>query len=109
MKLISLGKLKEFFGGRQRVSEAVEINPGRDWKAILVFILVAGMTIIAFSAYLYWKINSGGFLATFVKDELPIETIDRGELKKVIEIYESKKTEFQILKNEKPVAIDPSF
>lgn len=109
MKLISFGKLKEFFGGRQRVSEAVEINPNRDWKAILVFIFVAGIAIIVFSVSLYWKINSDGLLATSIKDDLPIETIDRGELKKVIEIYESKKKEFQILKNEKPVAIDPSF
>lgn len=109
MKSVSLERIKEFFGGKQRVSEVAEINPSRDWKAILAFVFVAGVMIIGFSAFLYWKINSGGFLTTFIKNDLPIETIDRGELKKIIGIYESKEKKFQILKNEKPVAIDPSF
>lgn len=109
MKLVSLNKIKEFFGIKQRVSEAVEINPNRDWKIILAFIFVAGIMIISFSVSLYRKINSGGLLVTSIRDDLPIETIDRGELKKVIETYKSKETQFQILKNKKPVAIDPSF
>ncbi|MEK7157705.1 MAG: hypothetical protein AAB688_01360 [Patescibacteria group bacterium] len=109
MKLVSAKKIREFFGGKRRESEVAEINPSRDWKIILAFIVVIGVAMSGFSSYLYWRINSGGFFITSIKNDLPIETIDRNELKKVIQHYKLKGNQFQILKGEKPVGVDPSF
>lgn len=109
MKLASAKEIKNFFGGKRRVSEATGINPSRDWKIILVLTIITVVAVAGFSSYLYWRISGGGFFATPIKNDLPIETIDRNELKKVIQYYKSKESQFKILKSEKPVSVDPSL
>lgn len=99
----------KFFGDKRKFSGSKEINPQRDWKIILIAFTAISFTIIAFSVYAYWRINSGGFFITSDKEEFPIETIDRSELKKIIKFYEAKSQLFQKLKSEKSKVIDPSL
>lgn len=98
----------KFFGNGYKPAEAVEINPRRDWNMILAVFVLVVFAIIAFGLYLYGKINSGSFFTTSRGNELPVETIDRSELKRVIKYYEAKSQSFQELKDKKPEIIDPS-
>lgn len=99
----------KFFDGGMSSSEAKEINPRRDWNIILSFFILALFLLIAFGFYMYWKINKGWLFATVGGNEPLIETIDRSELKKIINLYEAKNQLFQEIKFKKPEVIDPSL
>ena len=96
-------------GGANKSFKAEEINPRRDWSVILVSFIVVFIVIVAFGANMYWRINSGSFFITSGAAEISLETIDRSELKKVIERYETKIRLFQETKNKKPEIVDPSI
>ncbi len=98
-----------FFGRGVRTSEAKAINPRRDWNIILGCFVLIFILLIIFSYYIYWKIDKGGFFVTSIGNESPIETIDRSELKKIINYYETKSQLFQEIKVKKPEVIDPSL
>lgn len=98
-----------FLGKAHKFSGTEEINPQRDWKTILTVFTAISFMVIVFSSYLYWRIGSGGFFIISSKEELPIETIDRSELKAIIKFYEAKSQSFQKLKSEKLEVIDPSL
>jgi len=98
-----------FIGGAGKPSKAEEINPRRDWSVILVSFVVIFIVIVAFGANMYWRINSGSFFITSGAAEISLETIDRSELKKVIERYETKIRLFQETKNKKPEIVDPAI
>ena len=98
-----------FFGKEIGTTATKEINPQRDWNIILIFFAFGVLAVIAFNSYLYWRINSGSFFVVISGKELPIETIDRSELKKVIDLYEAKSQLFQEMKKEKQEVIDPSL
>lgn len=99
----------KFFQNRRGVYESEEINPRRDWKvAIVIFVLISFAAVI-FDTYVYWRINKGGFFVSSNKETVPIESIDRSELAKVIKFYEAKEKLFEEVKNKKPDIIDPSI
>lgn len=110
LKNFELKKFAEkFFGNRYGSSEAKEINPRRDWNIILVFFALTIFAMIAFGLYLYGRINIGSFFTAPGGKELPVETIDRSELKKIIGYYEAKRRLFEEIKTKKPEVIDPSL
>lgn len=86
-----------------------EINPARDWKISIIFFVILSIAAIAFNAYIYMKINKGGFFITSGKDEVLIESINRSELENVINFYEIKEKKFQENKSKKPDTVDPSI
>lgn len=99
----------KFFGNGYKFAEAGEINPRRDWHMVLVVFVLVVFVIIAFGSYLYGKINSGSFFTTSRGSELPVETIDRSELKKIIGFYAAKNQSFQEAKTKKQEVVDPSL
>lgn len=99
----------KFFGNGYRPAKAGEINPRRDWHMILAVFTLIIFSIIAFGLYLYGKINSGSFFTTSRGNELPVETIDRSELKKIIGFYAAKNQSFQEAKTKKQEVVDPSL
>ena len=110
MKISELKRITGKFFGRRRGSPKVqEINPRRDWSIVLGFFVFIALSIIAFSSYMYWRINSGSFFVTSGGKKLFVETIDRAELKNIIRHYENKDRLFQEIKNKKPQVIDPSL
>ncbi|MEK7070358.1 MAG: hypothetical protein AAB966_00970 [Patescibacteria group bacterium] len=98
-----------FFGKEIGTSVTKEINPQRDWNIILTFFIFGVLAVSAFNSYMYWRISSGSFFVVISKKELLIETIDRFELKKVIDRYDAKSQLFQETKSKKPEVIDPSL
>ena len=98
-----------FFRNRHKPSEYREINPRRGWNIILVLFVFVVIATISFSSYMYLRIDSGSFFVSPGGSELPVETIDRSELKKAIKYYETKNELFQEAKNKKPEVIDPSL
>lgn len=99
----------KFFKSRSQPAEAKEINPSRDWNIILTFFTLLVFVAMAFSLYMYLRINSGSFFITAGEAESSVETIDRAKLKKVTEYYEAKNKLFQEAKTKKPNAVDPSL
>ncbi|MBM2817594.1 MAG: hypothetical protein HW401_184 [Parcubacteria group bacterium] len=98
-----------FFGRRMRMSGAKEINSQRDWNIILISLAFIVLAVIVFNSYMYWRISSGSFIVIISGKELPIETIDRSEIKKIIDRYEAKSQLFQETKSKRPEVIDPSL
>ena|SRR3989344_5713870 len=110
MKISELKRITGKFFGRRRGSPKVqEINPRRDWSIALGFFVFIALSIIAFSSYMYWRINSGSFFVTSGGKKLFVETIDRAELKNIIRHYENKDRLFQEIKNTRPQVVDPSL
>lgn len=101
--------IKRLLGKEQNPNGSEAVNPRRDWKIILNVFIVAVIFIIAFSSYIYWKINSSIFFIVPKKEEELIETIDRSEMMKVIGFYETKGVLFSELKSKKTQVIDPSL
>lgn len=99
----------KFLGNGYKPAEAREINPRRDWYMVLTAFTLIVFAIIAFGSYLYGKINSGSFFTTSRGSELPVETIDRSELKKIIGFYAAKNQSFQEAKTKKQEVVDPSL
>lgn len=106
-------KFKKIFGkvfnNRRKAYKTEEVNPRRDWKIIAIIFILTSFGIIVFDAYVYWIINKGGFFASSSKEAIPIESIDRSELAKVIKFYEDREKFFQEAKNKKPEIVDPSI
>ena len=86
-----------------------EINPRRDWTIFIIIFVILSIAVIAFNAYIYMKINKGGFFITSSKDEILIESINRSDLENVINFYEIKEKKFQENKSKKPDTVDPSL
>ncbi|MEK9182166.1 MAG: hypothetical protein AAB781_01090 [Patescibacteria group bacterium] len=99
----------KFFGNGYKSAEAEEINPRRDWNIILAVFALIVFVITAFGLYLHGKINSGSFFTTSRGNELPVETINRSELKKIIGFYAAKNQSFQEARTNKQEVVDPSL
>lgn len=101
--------IDKFFKNSSRPFETEEINPSRDWRIIMVFFAFLTMTLIVFGFYMYWKISKGSLFDVLNSNELPVEIIDRAELKKVADYFETKSQLFEEIKLKKPQVVDPSL
>ena len=83
------------------------INPRRDWIILIVLFLIMIISAIIFDASFYTKISNGDMYVSVSREELNLENLKTGDLKKLIEDFESKK---EIISNLKiKYLIDPSL
>lgn len=106
-------KFKKIFGkvfnNRSEAYKKEEVNPRRDWKIVAIIFILISFGIIVFDTYVYWIISKGGFFVSSSKEAIPIESIDRSELAKVIKFYEDREKFFQEVKSKKAEIVDPSI
>lgn len=100
---------RNFFRRKKWQSGLKEINPRRDWNIILLFFVLTLIILIVFGSYLYRKISKGNLFVVPERNEPIAETIDRSELKKIFDYYETKSRLFEENKIKKPEVIDPSL
>ncbi len=83
------------------------INPKRDWAVLVIFFSIAVIFSILFEAYLYREIVKGDMFVTVNRDELNLENLKIDDLKKVLAIFEAKKSAKDNYKVER--SVDPSL
>mgnify|MGYP001566676127 CR=1 FL=1 len=99
----------KFFRRKRESFEPKEINFQRDWRVVVAIFILLSIVAVSFGVYAYREINQGDFFNNPNKEEIIIESIDRSELAKAIEFYDSKKRIFQEVKSKKPEIVDPSL
>jgi len=105
MKKINLSFLRTFSDRFFRSDNIV--RPERDWMILLTLFFTMIVSALAYDAFLYQNIASGEMYVSVTKDELQLQSINSNVLQKVVDDFESRKTEIGVLKMQK--LIDPSI
>lgn len=71
----------------------LNIFPDRDWKIIFTIFVCLNLAALGFHAYLFFKINRGGFFTESEHTPIEANTVDESRLEKVLEVFSSKETE----------------
>ena len=104
--------LKSFKGKTESLfdkdKEKLETAPYRDWVIMISIFVLVNLISAAVGLYLFVKINSGEIFFVEQRETQPSRTIDKNELKQVIETYEAKREALQDLFLKRPSVIDPS-
>lgn len=83
------------------------VNPKRDWMILLILLSIFIVSSMGFDYYMYEKIVSGDMYISVKREDLTIESLKSGDLKKVLDIFEMKKINITKLKLEN--LVDPSI
>ena len=84
-----------------------DIKPRRDWKILVIVLLVMFLGIMSFDAFLYYKNVGGDMFVSVDQKDLYFQKIKTASLSKVIQDFENKKDLINNLK--KTSLIDPSL
>ena len=84
-----------------------DIKPRRDWKVLVVLLIVMFLGIMSFDAFLYYKNVGGEMYVSIDKNDIYLQKIKSANLNLVIQNFENKKTAFATLK--RSLLIDPSL
>ncbi len=74
------------------------VNPKRDWNILIISFVVLILASIGFDSYMYWQIVNGDMYISVKKEELVIENLKSGDLQKISDIFDGKKSKTATLK-----------
>jgi len=83
------------------------VNPKRDWKILLTLLIIFILISLGFDFYMYRQIVNGDMYISVKREELVIENLKSNDLQKILNNFETKKTNITTLKMEN--LIDPSI
>ena len=83
------------------------VNPKRDWMILIITFIIFILIVVSFDAYMYQEIVSGDMYISVNREDLFIENLKSDDLRKVISVFETKKTNVINLKLEN--LTDPSI
>lgn len=84
-----------------------DIKPRRDWKVLVVLLIIMFLGIMSFDAFLYYKNVGGDMYVSVDQKDIYLQKIKASNLKLVIQNFEDKKESFNNLK--KTSLVDPSI
>ena len=87
--------------GRQRDAE-------RDWKFLIVGLCVAQVIMVAYTAFVFQKVEQGDLPTAASVENTSPPTIDRETLTSLLDYFEQKTLTHELLRVEPPRAVDPS-
>jgi len=98
------------FHERENSYESKEIITAlRDWKALLISVVVIAILVIIGSAYLFFEIDNEHIFQNKLPPASSPIIIDRELVGKVINSFEEKTRRFDELSRQAPEIIDPSI
>ncbi|MEK9132060.1 MAG: hypothetical protein AAB447_04095 [Patescibacteria group bacterium] len=84
-------------------------NPEADWKLLFVCFIALAVSLLAFSGVMLYRINAGEIFLAEKKDTQELRTIDRERLKELISAFKLSDRQYQLLKADRPVLVDPGL
>jgi hypothetical protein len=85
--------------GRIKLSGRM-VNPKRDWKILLIALIVFIISAIGFDYYVYSQIMNGDMYVSVQKNEIVVENLNKNSLQKISDIFNGKKATVANLKVE---------
>lgn len=101
-KVLNWSNFKEWF-------LQVKRNPNRAWQIIFGSFVIATILLLAFSGYLFVKINRGEIFTVIKPETENLGTIDREKMEQVLKLFGQKALKLKEIKAGGTVYIDPSF
>jgi hypothetical protein len=102
-------KMLRGVGGSKLPKKSEIVNAVSDWRKILIITPILLSAIVAFSLYFFYVIRSDDVFSATGEGSDVLKIVDREMLADTIVYFESKRTELDRLKNEKPSFVDPSL
>ena len=111
--MLNISFIKKFFSESIKKNRINKIRKGFDvskvWKKIFFIFGIINIIVVGVSVYLFFQINKGEIFISKENTPISVGTIDRAFLHEVIELFEMKEKEFDFLKTNKPITVDPSL
>jgi hypothetical protein len=102
------GKRTKVLLGRFDQKKSGEMNPSRDWKAILLLFVVFTIFVSLFNFFIFMKIKSGEIFKHDSSYEIQALNLNKELLDEVIEFFDHKESRLQELRGEGNPAIIPA-
>jgi len=67
-------------------------NPKRDWSILIILFTMFVVASLGFDFYMYQQIVSGDMYVSIKRDELVIENLKSDDLQKILNNFETKKS-----------------
>ncbi|MFA6536463.1 MAG: hypothetical protein WC250_00430 [Candidatus Paceibacterota bacterium] len=84
-------------------------DPNRAWEIIFGSFLVVALLLLAFSGYLFVKINRGEIFTVSKPATENLGTIDREKVKQALDAMDRKALKLKEIKNGGTIYVDPSL
>ncbi len=105
---ISLKKILKKISMRKPLSSSVSLtHPYRDWRRVLALFVFVVAVLFLWSAFLFWKINTGELFTDRTPPSAAASSIDREGLKNVLEFFDTREQIYKGLLETAPVIEDP--
>ncbi len=82
--------------------------PTREWKIFLAVFAFLALAIVAFGAYFYSEINSGGFFGAKGATDMRSASLDEKALSTIVHLYDERAAGSESLKSDARYLVDPS-
>ena len=83
------------------------LNPKRDWNILIIIFIILLVISVGFDFYMYQQIVSGDMYVSVNKNDLVIENLKSSDLQRILNNFETKKTNMTTLKLKN--LVDPSI
>ncbi len=103
---MSISGIKTWFGSL--FIKRGGINPERDWKFIFIIALVAFCGTVAFDGYIFWQVQKGSLFNTQATATQNDKIVNEKALDIILEYYTARKMQFDVLRKQGVVIVDPS-
>lgn len=84
-------------------------DPNRDWKIIVISFAFLVLLIACADSYMYFRVYKGDIFTVQDTTDTSLTVVDQKSLTDVTATFETKAKDFETLKGQKPVNVDPSL